>query len=59
MKNIIFIVASILAVSCSNKYQETVNSDDDYQIIPKTKELIITKGRFLLNSNITISGMAS
>ena len=54
MKNIIFIVASILAVSCSNKYQETVNSDDDYQIIPKPKELNIAKGRFLLNSKTKI-----
>ena len=54
MKNIIFIVASILAVSCSNKYQETVNSDDDYQIIPKPKELNIAKGRFLINSKTKI-----
>ena len=54
MKNIIFIVASILAVSCSSKYQETVNSDDDYQIIPKPKELNIAKGRFLLNSKTKI-----
>ena len=54
MKNIIFIVASILAVSCSSKYQETVNSDDDYQIIPKPKELNIAKGRFLINSKTKI-----
>ena len=54
MKNMIFIVASILAVSCSNKYQEIVNSEDDYQIIPKPKELNIAKGRFLLNSKTKI-----
>lgn len=54
MKNIIFIVASILAISCSSKYQETANSDDDYQIIPKPKELNIAKGRFLLNSKTKI-----
>ena len=54
MKNMIFIVASILAVSCSSKYQETVNSDDDYQIIPKPKELNIAKGRFLINSKTKI-----
>lgn len=54
MRNIIFIVISMLVLSCSNKHQEVVNSDDDYQIIPKPKELTIAKGRFLLSSNTTI-----
>jgi len=59
MKKIIFIVACMLAISCSNKYQEIVNTDDDYQIIPKPKELIIAKGRFLLSSNTAIISNAS
>lgn len=59
MKNIIFIVACMLAVSCSNKYQEIANSDDDYQIIPKPEKLSITKGRFLLNSKTKIICVAS
>ena len=59
MKNIIFIVACMLAVSCSNKYQEIANSDDDYQIIPKPEKLSITKGRFLLNSKTKIICIAS
>lgn len=59
MRNIIYIVISVLVLSCSSKHQKVLNSEDDYQIIPKPKELIITKGRFLLNSNIAISGMVS
>ncbi len=54
MKNIIFIVACLVLVSCSNKYQQVANSDDDYQIIPKPQKLTIANGRFLLNSNTKI-----
>ena len=43
-----------MVLSCSNKYQEVLNSENDYQIIPKPKELTITKGRFLLTSNTVI-----
>ena len=45
---------AMLMVSCGNEYQEVVNSNDDYQIIPKPNELTIAKGRFLLNSNTKI-----
>ena len=55
MKNIIFIVTCLLLISCSNKYQEVVNSEDDYPIIPKPQQLTITKGRFLLSPNTKIS----
>ena len=54
MRSIIFIALSVLVLSCSNKYQEVLNSENDYQIIPKPKELTITKGRFLLSSNTVI-----
>ena len=54
MRNIIYIAISMLVLSCSNKYQKVLNSDDDYPIIPKPKELTIKKGRFLLNSNTAI-----
>lgn len=47
-KKILFIVTCMLIVSCSNKYQETINTEKDYPIIPKPNELTITKGRFLL-----------
>ena len=54
MRNIIYLAISMLVLSCSTKYQEVLNSDHDYQIIPKPNELIIKKGRFLLNSNTAI-----
>lgn len=44
----------MLVISCSNKYQEVGNSDDDYQIIPKPQKLTISKGRFLISSNTKI-----
>jgi len=44
----------MLVLSCSNKYHEVLNSEHDYQIIPKPNELTIKKGRFLLNSNTAI-----
>ena len=59
MRNIIFIALSVLVLSCSNKYQEVLNSENDYQIIPKPKELTITKGRFLLSSNTVIINSAN
>ena len=59
MRSIIFIALSVLVFSCSNKYQEVLNSENDYQIIPKPKELTITKGRFLLSSNTVIINSAN
>lgn len=59
MRSIIFIALSVLVLSCSNKYQEVLNSENDYQIIPKPKELTITKGRFLLSSNTIIINSAN
>jgi hexosaminidase len=59
MRSIIFIALSVLVLSCSNKYQEVLNSENDYQIIPKPKELTITKGRFLLSSNTVIINSAN
>ena len=49
----------MLALSCTNKYQEVVNSEDDYLIIPKPNELKITKGRFLLSPNTKIISATS
>lgn len=54
MRNIILIILSLFAFSCSHKYKDVVNSGDDYQIIPKPTKLIIEKGRFLLNSKTSI-----
>lgn len=61
IRNIIFIVTCILVVSCSNKYQEVVNSEDDYQIIPKPEKLTMAKGRFMVSPNtkiISVAGLA-
>ncbi len=54
MRLIIFIAISMCMISCSNKYQETVNSEEDYPIIPKPTKLTITKGAFLVNPKTPI-----
>lgn len=54
MRNIVLVIISMLLISCSSKYKEIENSKNDYPIIPKPNELIISKGRFLLNSTTKI-----
>ena len=54
MKNIIVLIGLVCLCSCSNRYQEMVNEDHDYQIVPKPEKLTMTDGRFLINSNTKI-----
>ncbi len=54
VKNIFFVATCILLTSCSDKYQEIVNSKDEYQIIPIPENLTIAKGRFLVNEDTKI-----
>jgi hexosaminidase len=42
--------------SCTNKYENILNSEQDYQIIPKPESLNILKGRFLIDSNTKVIG---
>lgn len=48
----------LLAVSCSNKYKDITNSEQDYQIIPKPVSLETSKGKFLVDANTKIVGAA-
>ncbi len=48
-----------LAMSCTNKYAEMANSDQDYQVIPKPVQLEAQVGKFLIDSETNVSGEAS
>ena len=48
-----------LMLSCTNKYKEMANTDQDYQIIPKPVKLDAQTGKFLIDSKTTVSGEAS
>ena len=55
MRNFTLIFLSILLFSCANKYENVVNSESDYNIIPQPQELIISNGRFLVKASTKIS----
>lgn len=54
MRNIISSALYLLVSSCSNSHQNTVNTVEAYQIIPKPMQLTIANGRFLINSRTHI-----
>ncbi|MDO5977366.1 beta-N-acetylhexosaminidase [Flavivirga spongiicola] len=56
MKKRLSIIAliSLLSFSCSNKYKEVVNAEQDYQIIPKPLKMELLTGKFLVDSNTKI-----
>ncbi|WP_242131395.1 beta-N-acetylhexosaminidase [Aestuariivivens marinum] len=41
--------------SCTNKYKDVVNTEQDYQIIPKPASLEVANGQFLVDVNTKIS----
>ncbi|WP_223550672.1 beta-N-acetylhexosaminidase [Aestuariivivens sp. NBU2969] len=41
--------------SCTNKYKDVVNTEQDYQIIPKPASLEVANGKFLVDVNTKIS----
>ena len=55
MKNTLLIALCIIVSACSNKYAKLINSEADYQIIPKPTSIKISEGRFLLDENIVIT----
>ncbi len=56
MKIKLLAIICLLAFSCSNKYKDVANSEQDYQIIPKPVSLETAKGRFLVDSDTKIFG---
>ena len=58
MRVVVLILVCMLSFSCSNKYKDVANSEQDYQIIPKPVSLETSNGRFLVDSNTKIAGAA-
>ncbi len=54
MKNLIVIIITMTLFSCANKYQDIVNTNADYQIIPRPEKLTMANGRFLIGSDTKI-----
>jgi hexosaminidase len=59
MRLTIITLLCCLSISCSNKYEDAVNSDTDYPIIPKPLSMEIMTGKFLIDSDTKIVGDAS
>ncbi len=55
MRTILSILISVILLSCSGKYKNSVNEPGDYNIIPKPQKMILADGRFLVTSSIGIS----
>ncbi|AOW22010.1 beta-N-acetylglucosaminidase [Urechidicola croceus] len=49
----------VLAISCSKKNKQVINTQDNYQIIPKPNMLKIGKGQFNINSNTKIINLTN
>ncbi len=56
MRVVILIIICALSISCADKYKDSENSPQDYQIIPKPLSLEVLKGRFLVDSNTKVTG---
>lgn len=56
MRVTILAIVCLLTISCSNKYKDLVNSEEEYQIIPKPVLLETLNGQFLLDASTKISG---
>ena len=56
MRLTILAIVCLLTISCSNKYKDFVNSEEEYQIIPKPVLLETLNGQFLLDASTKISG---
>lgn len=59
MRLTIITLLCCLSISCSNKYKEAANSDQDYAIIPKPLSMEMATGKFLIDSNTKVAGDAS
>ena len=54
MKTIIIVFTCLLTISCSKKYENVINQEQDYQIIPKPLSMERSNGRFLIDSKTKI-----
>lgn len=59
MKTSLVLFATILFLSCTNRYKDYQNVASDYQIIPKPVSLEISNGRFLVDSKTKVSAAAN
>lgn len=57
MKIKLLAITCLLAFSCTNKYKDLANAEEDYQIIPKPVSLETSTGKFLVDSNTKITGI--
>ncbi len=58
MRIVIIVFVFLFSMSCSDKNRDIENVVEDYQIIPKPQSLEISKGRFLVDSNTKVVGVA-
>ncbi len=56
MRILLTLFIAIIATSCTNPNKDIVNSEKDYQIIPKPVKLEIINGRFVVDSKTKITG---
>ncbi len=56
MRILLILFIAIIATSCTNPNKDIINSEKDYQIIPKPVKLEIAKGRFVVDSKTKITG---
>lgn len=54
MKQSLFLLFCLFTISCTNPYQDVVNTKDAYQIIPKPLHLTMGNGRFPVTSDTRI-----
>ncbi|MDN3665194.1 beta-N-acetylhexosaminidase [Algibacter miyuki] len=59
MKNVLLIALCIIVSACSNKYAKVINTQADYQIIPKPTSLKMSEGRFLLNEDTQVTAAST
>ena len=53
---LILIITAIISFACTNPNKDIVNTEQDYQIIPKPVKFEIINGRFVVDSNTKITG---
>ncbi|MCF6223495.1 MAG: beta-N-acetylhexosaminidase [Flavobacteriaceae bacterium] len=56
IKTALILIGLAVNYSCTDENKDFVNSNEDYQIIPKPLKLEILNGRFLINSDTKIIG---